>query len=51
VGPLKEELDAAEKCILDRALKQNEWNRHKTAAMLGINRTTLYHKMKKYGWI
>ena len=51
VGPLKEELDTAEKAILDRALKQNEWNRHKTAAMLGINRTTLYHKMKKYGWI
>jgi DNA-binding NtrC family response regulator len=51
VGPLKGELDAAERAILEKALKQNEWNRHKTAAMLGINRTTLYHKMKKYGWI
>jgi two-component system response regulator AtoC len=51
VGPLKEELGAAEKGILEKALKQNDWNRHKTAAMLGINRTTLYHKMKKYGWI
>jgi DNA-binding NtrC family response regulator len=51
VGPLKEELEAAEKGVLEKALKQNEWNRQKTAAMLGINRTTLYHKMKKYGWV
>ncbi len=51
VGPLKEELEVAEKGILEKALKQNDWNRHKTAAMLGINRTTLYHKMKKYRWI
>jgi DNA-binding NtrC family response regulator len=51
VGPLKDELEVAEKQILEEALKQNEWNRHKTATTLGINRTTLYHKMKKYGWV
>jgi len=51
VGSLKEELEVAEKGIIEAALKQNNWNRHKTAAMLDINRTTLYHKMKKYGWL
>ena len=51
IGTLKEEMEAAEKKILEGALKQNEWNRHKTASMLDINRTTLYHKMKKHGWI
>ncbi len=51
IGSLKEELDVAERRIVEAALKQNNSNRHKTAAMLGINRTTLYHKMKKYGWV
>ena len=51
IGSLKEELEVAEKRIVEAALKQNNSNRHKTAAMLGINRTTLYHKMKKYGWV
>jgi DNA-binding NtrC family response regulator len=51
LGSLKEELEVAEKRIVEAALKQNNSNRHKTAAMLGINRTTLYHKMKKYGWV
>jgi DNA-binding NtrC family response regulator len=51
LGSLKEELEVAEKGIIEAALKQNNWNRHKTAAMLDINRTTLYHKMKKYGWL
>jgi len=51
IGSLKEELEVAERGIIEAALKQNNWNRHKTAAMLNINRTTLYHKMKKYGWL
>jgi transcriptional regulator of acetoin/glycerol metabolism len=34
--------------ILD-ALESNGWNRQGTADTLGINRTTLYKKMKKYG--
>jgi len=51
IGSLKEELEVAERRIVEAALKRNNSNRHKTAAMLGINRTTLYHKMKKYGWV
>ena len=31
------------------ALEANEWNRQKTADILGINRTTLYKKMKQLG--
>jgi DNA-binding NtrC family response regulator len=49
LGSLKQELEVSEKAVIEAALKQNSWNRHKTAAMLDINRTTLYHKMKKYG--
>ena len=33
--------------IID-ALDAHGWNRQKTAEALGINRTTLYKKMKKY---
>jgi len=51
VGSLKDELEAAERRIVEAALKRNNANRQRTAAMLGINRTTLYHKMKKYGWV
>lgn len=38
-----------EKRILLRALRANDWNRQKTADQLGINRTTLYKKMKSHG--
>ena len=34
--------------ILD-ALAAHGWGRQETAKALGINRTTLYKKMKKYG--
>ncbi len=30
-------------------LQQHDWNRNKTARALGIDRTTLWRKMKKYG--
>ncbi len=38
-----------EREILVRALKANGWNRQKTSDQLGINRTTLYKKMKSLG--
>lgn len=41
-------LDAFEKQLIIDALKQQEGHREKTAAMLGIDRKTLYLKMKKY---
>ncbi len=47
--PLKKALADPERQILLEALEQNGWNRQQTAAMLGINRTTLYKKMKKFG--
>ena len=47
-GGLKTALVAPERQIILNALESNGWNRQKSAAALGINRTTLYKKMKKY---
>ena len=46
--PLKEALEEPERRILEAALRANGWNRQLTAQQLGINRTTLYKKMKRY---
>lgn len=46
---LDEALRAPEKDIIVRALKSNNWNRQKTSDQLGVNRTTLYKKMKAHG--
>jgi transcriptional regulator of acetoin/glycerol metabolism len=32
-----------------KALERFDWHREKTARALGIDRTTLWRKMKKYG--
>lgn len=45
---LKEALANPERHLIINALDSNGWNRQKTAETLGINRTTLYRKMKKY---
>ncbi len=45
---LKAALANPEKQIILDALEANGWNRQNTAKMLGINRTTLYKKMKKF---
>jgi hypothetical protein len=42
-------LEGPERAIILHALESNQWNRHATAEQLGINRTTLYKKMKKLG--
>ncbi len=47
--PLKQALEEPERNIIIQALEANDWNRRRTADMLEINRTTLFHKMKKYG--
>ena len=44
---LKEALEGPERQIILQALRENNWNRNVTADQLGINRTTLYKKMKK----
>jgi DNA-binding NtrC family response regulator len=47
--PLEHALREPERRIILRALKANGWNRQHTAEQLGINRTTLYKKMKSLG--
>ncbi len=46
---LKEALEGPERQIILDVLKSNNWNRNATAEALGINRTTLYKKMKRLG--
>ena len=49
VLPLKVALEGPERRLIENALTRNGGNRQKTAAMLGVNRTTLFNKMRKYG--
>lgn len=49
IQTLSEALEGPERQIILEALEANEWNRNITADLLGINRTTLYKKMKKLG--
>jgi two-component system response regulator AtoC len=46
---LKQALEAPARQIILEVLESNNWNRHATAETLGINRTTLYKKMKRLG--
>ena len=51
IGPktLKQALEGPERQIILEVLEAHNWNRHATAESLGINRTTLYKKMKRLG--
>jgi DNA-binding NtrC family response regulator len=46
---LKQALESPERRIIVEALESHHWNRFATAEALGINRTTLYKKMKRLG--
>lgn len=46
---LKQALENPERQIILEVLESNNWNRNLTADKLGINRTTLYKKMKRLG--
>jgi DNA-binding NtrC family response regulator len=46
---LKEAMTAPERAIILEVLELHQWNRNATADALGINRTTLYKKMKRLG--
>ena len=46
---LKEAMEGPERQIILKVLRENNWNRSETADQLGVNRTTLYKKMKKLG--
>jgi DNA-binding NtrC family response regulator len=45
---LKKAVEQPEKDHIVSILNDCNWNRNKAAAALGVNRTTLYNKMKKY---
>ena len=54
-GPLKEifekeifSLDDVERVVIAMALQRTRWNKQETAKILGIGRTTLYEKIRKY---
>jgi DNA-binding NtrC family response regulator len=47
--PLKSAMAVPERAIILEVLELNNWNRNATADALGINRTTLYKKMKRLG--
>jgi DNA-binding NtrC family response regulator len=47
--PLKAALIRAERDIIENALRANHWRRRPTAAMLDIDRTTLFKKMRLHG--
>ncbi len=46
---LKQAMEGPERQIILQVLRENNWNRNETADQLGINRTTLYKKMKRLG--
>ena len=48
-GSLKRALKTPEREIILESLNSTDWNCTKASASLGINRTTLYNKMKRYG--
>ncbi len=48
--PSSKNLQELEKQHIRRILEENHWNISKTAVDLGIDRVTLYNKIKKYGF-
>jgi DNA-binding NtrC family response regulator len=49
-APSARNLQELEKQHIHRILEENRWNISKTAVDLGIDRVTLYNKIKKYGF-
>jgi len=43
-------LDEIEKAYIMRTLETTNWNQTRAAEILGIDRVTLHHKLKRYGW-
>ncbi len=46
---LQDAVQAYEKRMILQCLKKNKWNQSKAASILGVNRKTLYTKIKKFG--
>jgi len=49
--PLQDSVTEYEKSIIEKCLAYHQWNRSRTARVLGLNRKTLYSKMKAHGLI
>jgi DNA-binding NtrC family response regulator len=49
-GGSPKSLEEMEKSHILRVLEQCAWNQTRAAEALGIDRVTLHHKLKKYGW-
>ena len=47
--PLKQALEGPERLLIERALTRHGGRRDRAAEDLGINRSTLFNKMRKYG--
>ena len=43
-------LDEVEKAHILRTLEACSWNQTRAAEVLGIDRVTLHHKLRRYGW-
>jgi two-component system response regulator HydG len=50
VNGVSRTLDEMEKAHILRVLEQCNWNQTRAAEVLDIDRVTLHHKLKKYGW-
>ncbi len=48
VKSLKDAMEEPEKVYILQVLEEAGWNKNKAARKLGLNRTTLYNKLKKY---
>jgi DNA-binding NtrC family response regulator len=48
-APQPQTLEEMEKEHIQRVLKEADGNQSKASQVLGIDRKTLYHKLKKYG--
>jgi len=49
LGPLKRMLEVPERAFVERALAATSGSRTRTAALLDVNRGTLFNKMRRYG--
>ena len=48
-GDPRSDLGAAARQTIERVLQETDWNKAKAARRLGITRTQLYGRMRKYG--
>ena len=48
-GPDLLTLDDVERIYIEFVLDKMEWQKNKVAEILGVNRRTLYRKLKKWG--